>query len=341
MIDKKKLAEIADIIKDYFLPVDSGEYEAETGISRNDFRQINLTSDLDGDIYAIDGSNVVVFDLGNVNVNYIRAGYVVYRGTKWHKTVITYNDLFAADRKNYVHYFNRYRKGIFGLDESFRLKSEEELDRISTFFRDLQEYVAISEALGDAKEGDIVLYDGGFALWRDPYYREVFNWLFKKAEDKNVDLLGISKSSKLSWGREISKPLVKSTNYIGSQSSPDKPWYVKLSDKRVIGDDSWHGRTYIAKFHPKSTHAFRVDAPTYVVNHINTTLSHVCAYSQSAESLGYPHALFRAHHDIRIPTHERNFIRLSLFDKLGDLGLNEQQIRSALDYHEILDMLRR
>jgi hypothetical protein len=236
-------------------------------------------------------------------------------------------------------YFNRYRRGIFGLKEPFQLKSEEELDRIPTFFRDLQEHVALSEATKEAKEGDVVLYDGGFSLWRDPYYREVLNWIFDLAEERGAYLLGVSKSSKLSWGGEISRPLIRSVDYIGSGAVPDKPWRVQLSGKKGIREDPWRGKTYVAKFHPRSTHAFRIDAPNCVAGHIDEVLGHVSMYARSAESLGYPHALFRAHQDLKIPMSERNFTRLSLFEKLRGEGLTETQIRGALDYHEILDRL--
>ncbi|MDD3566531.1 MAG: hypothetical protein PHN90_12795, partial [Methanothrix sp.] len=64
-------------------------------------------------------------------------------------------------------------------------------------------------------------------------------------------------------------------------------------------------------------------------------------YARSSESLGYPHALFRAHQDLKIPVQERNFTRLSLFEGLRAEGLNETEIRSALDYHEVLDGLSR
>lgn len=341
MIDKEKLAQTAEEIKNYFSPIELDEYEAETGVFSEDFREI-YPIDFEGNIFAIDGSNVVVFDLGNVVLNHIRAGYVVYHGTEWQKTVITYDDLFTANEENYSQQFDIDLKEIFNLDGPFKIsKKEEELDRISTFFRDLQEYVALYKAVKDAKSKDIILYDGSFVLWRDPYYVEVLKQIFEEAKRKNVDILGISKSSKLHLSSRISKPLVRSTDYIGSSLITDKPWYVELSGKKPIRRESWPGRTYVSKFHQRSTHAFRIDAPEHVIDHIELALRYVSAYSRSAESLGYPHALFRAHQDIMIPIHENKFIKLSLFETLRSKGLTEQQIRCALNYHEILDVLRR
>jgi hypothetical protein len=347
MIDKEKLAAAADEIKSYFSPIEFDEYEAETGIRESDFREI-VPRESDGRIFAIDGSNVVVFDLGNVTLNHIRAGYVVYHGTKWQETVITYDNLFAADVGDYSEddggyskQFDLYLRDVFNLEGPFKIDSKKELDRISTFFRDLQEYVALYKAVKVADEGDAVLYDGSFFLWRDPYYVEVLDLIFKEAKNKGVDILGVSKSSKLPLSRRTSRPLIRSTDYIGSSLITDKPWFVDLSGKRVIRDESQRGRTYVAKFHQRSTHAFRIDAPEHVIDHIEEVLSHISAYSRSAESTGYPHALFRAHQDIKIPANENKFIKLLLFESLRTKGLTEQQIRCALNYHEILDMLRR
>lgn len=340
MIEREKLAEAARVMREYLAPVDPNEFEAETGIRESDFCEI-VPREFGGRIFAIDGSNVVVFDLGNVTLNRIRAGYVVYQGTKWQKTVTVYDDLFTADRESYRQQFDRFRRGIFGLEDSFELKTEEELERISTFYRDLQEHVALSEAVSEAEAGDLVLYDGGFSLWSDPYYREVLNQIFEEAEGRRVALLAVSKSSKLSWGRGISRPLVKSTDRIGSLAVPDKPWRVQVSGKRAIREDPWRGRTYVAKFHPRATHAFRVDAPDSVAEEIDEALGRAAMYARSSESLGYPHALFRAHQDLKIPVQERNFTRLSLFEGLRAEGLNETEIRSALDYHEVLDGLSR
>jgi hypothetical protein len=273
---------------------------------------------------------------------------VAYHGTEWQKTFITYDKLFVADvgdysedEGGYSKQFDLYLREVFNLEGPFKIDSQKELDRISTFFRDLQEYVALYEAVKNANLGDVVLYDGSFFLWRDPYYVEVLDLIFEEAKDRGVDILGVSKSSKLPLSRRTSRPLIRSTDYIGSSLITDKPWFVELSGKNVIREESRRGKTYVAKFHQRSTHAFRIDAPEHVTDHIEEALSHVSAYSRSAESLGYPHALFRAHQDIKIPVHENKFIKLSLFESLRSKGLTEQQIRSALNYHEILDALRR
>jgi hypothetical protein len=75
------------------------------------------------------------------------------------------------------------------------------------------------------------------------------------------------------------------------------------------------------------------------LDHVPSTLGKVASYSCSAECLGYPHALFRAHRDLKISLQERNFLRLELMDLLGSIGLDESQVRMLLqDYHEVMEM---
>ena len=62
-------------------------------------------------------------------------------------------------------------------------------------------------------------------------------------------------------------------------------------------------------------------------------------HSCSAECLGYPHALFRAHRDIRITEQEGAAARERLIARLSELGMAHQEIRMLMqDYHDILEM---
>ncbi len=383
MAKKDRLGEIADLIKGYISLDSATQYYEKTGVRESDFVPI-IPEEFEGTVFAIDGSNVVIFDLAAAKVNYIRAGYVAYKGRKWQKTEIA-NEVFVADQEMYAPQFEEVIKDVFGLDEQFALE-DTELDRLSSYFRELQEYVALFEALENASEGDLVLYDGGFAYWKEKPYGKVLDRIFRRAEEKGADILGISKSSTFSWNNGFTRSFVQDTNYIGSNSVPNEPWHLDLRGKTIkpipdTGSDGaqvapnassqdvsqdtieyaaqaafqdgpedatqgakskdglfWKGRIYVAKFHPLASRAFRVDAPWHVVDHVEIALGRAACYSDSAECLGYPHALFRAHRDIRITDQERRQIWLSLLNELGVRGVNEQEVRGSLDYHEVLEM---
>lgn len=336
MLNKDRLAAIADLISEHISIGGVGEYCAKTGITGEDFVPIS-PQNFEGEIFAVDGSNVPVCNWSVANLNLIRAGYVVYRGRNWQRTVITYDDVFMADRKSYPKHFESYLRDIFNIHD-FNLKKEE-LDRLSSYFRELQEYIALKEAIDEARPADLVLYDGGFT-WKERPLGKVLEKLFLAAQEKDVDLLGISKSSSLSWGEEIQRPLLQHTSYAGSILSPGLPWYVKLRGKNVdAGPDGWDGEIYVVRFDGRSDLAFRVDAPLYLADQIGSSLGKLAAYSCSSECMGYPHALFRAHRDIKITEQEGEFIWLQLLDLLGEKGSRESQVRGAmLDYHDVIEM---
>ena len=335
MSGNKRLISAAKLIRDHLALSGVDQYCTETDIEKDDFKTIE-PKEFEGEIYAIDGSNAVICDWSVANLNLIRAGYAVYNGRTWQRTVITFNDVFWADPRDYAENFDHYLQEFFGLN-GITLE-ESDLDRLSSYFRELHEYIALADAINNSRQGDLILYDGGFDVFKP--LRDVLKQVLRFAEDKGVDLLGISKSSSLSWGEEISRPFVKNTSYVGSQLMPGVPWYLNLRDKNVDhGPNKWNGETYVARFDGQSSRAFRVDVPSYLTNRIGTALGKIAAYSCSAECLGYPHALFRAHRDIRITEQECHSVELELMSLVSEMGLTESQFRMLVeDYHDVLEM---
>lgn len=326
---------MAELIRDHISLDSLDRYCAETGVCRQDFVILD-PSEFEGEIFAVDGSNVAVCNWSVANLNLIRAGYAVYRGRDWKRTVITYDDVFLADPRICSEQFNPYLEQIFGQND-VDLK-ESDLERLSTYFRELQEYIALDDAIAEAMPGDLILYDGSFDVFEP--LRSVLLTVFERAKGNNVDLLGISKSSKLSWGEEISLPFVQHTSYAGSLMVPGVPWYLCLKDKKVDhGQGRWDGESYIVRFDGRSDHAFRVDAPAYLEDRIGSVLERLAAYSCSSECLGYPHALFRAHRDIRIIDQEGGILWLKLMEMLSKMGLDQSQTRILMqDFHDVLEM---
>jgi len=335
MLDESRLSAVAELIRDHISLDSLDRYCAETGVCRQDFVILD-PSECEGEIFAVDGSNVAVCNWSVANLNLIRAGYAVYRGRDWRRTVITYDDIFLADPRICAEQFDPYLEQIF-CQKGIDLK-ESDLERLSTYFRELQEYIALDDAIAEAGPGDLVLYDGSFDVFEP--LRSVLLTVFERAEEKDVALLAVSKSSTLPWGKEISLPFVQHTSRAGSLMAPGVPWYLSLKDKKVDhGQSRWDGETYIVRFDGRSEHAFRVDAPSYFEDRIGSVLGRLAAYSCSAECLGYPHALFRAHRDIRITDQEGGILRLKLMEMLDEMGLGQSQVRILMqDFHDVLEM---
>lgn len=323
-----------------YLSVGPEDLMRQTGINEKDFVPLE-PQPFDGRIFAVDGSNIKVCDLAVVKANQIRAGYVVYRGRRRERTTVTYDDIFVADRRAYMDWFREpmERLGMEDIDLSVLRGSE--LERISTYFRELQEYVALDAALSESEKGDLLLYDGGFAIWKDRPFGRVVAEIIKKASERGVDLLGVSKSSSLSWG-DISMPLLYHVSQLGKSLLPGRAWYVDITGKNVHPDpqeERWQGSIYMVMFHPAGDRAFRVDVPSYMNGHVASAFSKTAAFSGSSESPGYPHALFRAHHDLRLSYHDGEMTWFRMMDVMATrYHVNIRDLRSAMDYHEILDI---
>ena len=129
---------------------------------------------------------------------------MVYQGRDWKRTVITFNDIFFADPAISADQFEPHLRRLG--QNQIRL-AEEDLDRLSTYFRELQEYVSIDDAITEANPGDIILYDGSFDVFEP--LRAALSRVFERAEEKGVALLAVAKSSSLYWGEGISLHLLE------------------------------------------------------------------------------------------------------------------------------------
>ncbi len=338
MGEERRLSMVAELIRDHIHLEGIDQYMKCTGIKESDFLPIEL-ADFSGEIFAVDGSNAALCGWMTARVNLIRAGYAVYRGREWQSTVFTFDDLFLADPLLCQSNFDPYLEHYFGL-KGIDLQ-ESDLDRLSSYYREMQEYLAIDDALGQASPGDIILYDGSFEVFEP--LRAVLSVIFKRAGEREVALLAVSKSSSLSWGDEITRPFVQHTALAGSQLYPGEAWCLSLKDKNLAaGQGRWGGQSYVVRFSGQTELAFRVDAPAYLSRDIRAVLGKLVDHSCSAESMGYPHALFRAHRDIRITEQEAAGARQTLMARLMEIGMTMGQIRMLmLDYHDILEMKSR
>ncbi len=335
MENESRLSLVAEMIRDHISLDGIDRYLAETGVQSRDFVMVE-SSDHAGEIFAVDGSNATICNWSAANLNLIRAGYAVYRGREWRRTVITFEDVLLADPKLCRNMFDPYLEQFFGL-KGIDLR-ESDPDRLSSYHRELQEYVAINDALSEAHFGDIILYDGSFDVFE--LLRDVLATIFFRARKKGVAILAVAKSSSLFWGEEISLPFVQHTGMVGSLLVPQAAWYLSLKDKKVdAGQGRWNGETYIVRFCGQSEHAFRVDVPSFLQDKISSILGKLAAYSCSSECLGYPHALFRAHRDIRITVQEVAAVRQKLVARLLVNGMTRSEIRMLMqDFHDILEM---
>ena len=217
MLSDLRLSLVAELIKDHVALDGIDRYCQETGVQSSDFIPLEPV-DFQGRILAVDGSNVSVCGWSVASINLIRSGYVVYQGREWKRTVITFNDIFFADPAISA---DQFAPHLGRLGQKEISLTEEDLDRLSTYFRELQEYVSLDDAISQANRGDIILYDGSFDVFEP--LRAALSNVFRRAEEKGVALLAVAKSSSLFWGEGISLPFIHHTNQAGGMILPNSP----------------------------------------------------------------------------------------------------------------------
>jgi len=130
MDDYSRLSLVAEMIRDHISTNGIDRYLAETGVQSSDIVPVE-PCDFVGEIFAVDGSNVSICNWLTANVDLTRAGYAVYRGREWRRTVITFDDVFVADTKLCRNMFDLDLEQFFGL-KGVDLK-ESDLDRLSSY----------------------------------------------------------------------------------------------------------------------------------------------------------------------------------------------------------------
>ena len=99
MEEYRRLSLVAEMICDHISLDGIDRYLAETEVQSSDFMPVQ-PHEFAGEIFAVDGSNASICNWSTANVNLIRAGYAVYQGRVWKRTVITFDDVLLADPSN-------------------------------------------------------------------------------------------------------------------------------------------------------------------------------------------------------------------------------------------------
>ena len=118
--------------------------------------------------------------------------------------------------------------------------------------RELAEWRRTAEAVAAARPGDLVLVDG--SLHPGPFLPAgLVEPVHELAREREVDLVGVTKASKLRWGRYA--PLVlRVRRRAEDELGPDARWYLRVTRPEEPSE------VYVARLARAGAYAFRVDA---------------------------------------------------------------------------------
>ena len=285
------------------------------------------------------GVLVAAVDGGSACLVNGRAFWVVaYRaGTVWHRDRRT--EAEAVDplvlRTLAVHDAKAAYAAALGEAGVVRERELGDLAGVVDVLRELAEWQRVRQAIEAAGPGDVVLVDG--SLHPGPFLPASFvTPVHRAALDAGVDLVGVTKASKLRWGRYA--PLVLRVRRRAEQElGGDARWYLRVTAPDDGGDGPCRSEVYVGRMSRSGAYAFRVDA-VRGRREPQELFAVLAGLSDDPAFLGYPYPLARVHQAVSLPGHLLADLRRDLREAFLREGLSEDDVDLVMrDFHLTLN----
>ncbi|HDP69879.1 MAG TPA: DNA double-strand break repair nuclease NurA [Actinobacteria bacterium] len=302
-------------------------------IDEGSFESISEKSTSTKKMAAIDGGSTKIVNGHSFYIGAYRYGYVVLNPNGLIKEEIFSPAIEAISTTNATVKFSKLYLEILE-------KPPEELpgfDAVLDGLRTLKEWSLSEKLLDKLDEGDMILMDGSLRSSKilPP---NLIERICKKAAKRKINLIGITKTSALHWGKH--SPLIPIIYRIGEQVHPKQNWFLPLSNfKEKPVDMRWFGNIYVAKLSPTSRFIFRIDINRFDPASPKKIMEMLATASSDPVYMGYPYPLAAIHNLVRIDPHEKE----DLYYQLQGLALKEgvkMEEWEALfsNFHELLDI---
>jgi hypothetical protein len=266
---------------------------------------------------------------------------IVYRaGTIWHRDRVTVGEDAAAltiEALTQTDAKGRYAQALAAAGV-VRERELSDLGGVVDVLRELAEWARVREAVERAAPGDLVLVDG--SLHPGAFLPAALVVpIHELALEQGVDLVGVTKSSKLRWGRYA--PLVlRVRRRAEAELGPDARWFLRVTGDPEQGDPdagTWRSEVFVARLASRGAYAFRVDA---VRGHRDPEelFAVLAGLSDDPAFLGYPYPLARVHQLVSLSGHLLADLRRDLRSAFLREGLPSDDIDLVMrDFHLTLN----
>ncbi|MFO7618138.1 MAG: DNA double-strand break repair nuclease NurA [Thermoplasmata archaeon] len=310
---------------------DVGIIEVGEAIEPKNFRPFGKADK--SDMLAVDGGSSAILDAGSFIVAAVRVGHAFYRdrdfipgkGPEMHLLHLSTSELASA-------YSIFFGKTVGGEAPDTPRGLEEAVGRIRT----LLEWKHLENLLaGDIEPGTVLAFDG--ALWAGiKGIGEMLARIVDSASEKGVVLCGISKKSMLT---HRSRPLIPAVQMAGDSAFPNSLWHYPV-DASGYGD-RMHGEVHVAKLHPRSGYAFRVDLSLPEGVSAGDALAKLAYHANDPTYAGYPYPLARVHNDVAFSRPEAEELRNMLRARALRAGMAAEEWQLTFqNFHDVLDRSR-
>jgi hypothetical protein len=308
-----------------------GVIEVEGIVSADNFRQYVIADE--SEMVAVDGGSSTLLDAGSFVVAGIRVGSARYSGRRYvpgnepemHMLHLSVHELANA----YSIFFSK-TVGTEPPDSPRGL--EEAVGRIRT----LMEWKYLEETLDAGLEpGTVLAFDG--ALWAGiKGIGRMLERIVSKASEREVTLCGISKKSMLT---HKSRPLIPSVQMAGESALPGEAWHYPVEVDGQGG--KLHGKVHVAKLHPHSRYAFRVDLALPNGITAGEAMGKLSYHANDPTYAGYPYPLARVHNDVAFSRSQVEDLRNMLRSRAIQAGMDPAEWQMTFqNFHDVLDVNR-
>jgi len=302
-------------------------------IDEDSFESISEKSTFRSKIAAIDGGSTKIANGYSFYTGAYRYGYVVFDSNGLIKEDIS---PLAIETISAVNSDEKFSKLYFKILK----KLPEELPKFQTtldHLRTLKEWTLAEKLIDELNKGDILLMDG--SLRSSPALPDILlERICKKAAEKKINLVGVTKTSTLYWGKH--SLLIPMIHKIGENFHPDKKWFCLLSNlKEKTLNMRWFGTIYVAKLFPASKFVFRVDINRFDPTSPKKIMETLAVISRDPNYMGYPYPLAAIHNRVRIDPYEKEDLHYRLQGLALKEGVKIEEWETLFsNFHELLDI---
>jgi hypothetical protein len=318
------------------IEIEPGEEEKELLLLDKDLNQFSFTRIpeicCENKVAAVDGGSATVLKTRSFLLGVYRAGYVIFqKGKRVDERSLPLKMEIISQENKEEKYLQTYQK-IVGQAPT----EVPELDKILDRLRLFAEWGLVKELLTDLEEGDLILVDGSLRASIVPPY-ELLLEVTQSASQKNISLIGVTKTSTLYWGKK--SPLIPMVVKTSEKFCPGSKWFCRLSDLNLaLKNPNWFGTIYVTRLKASSDYAFRVDINRLDQTEPEKIFSWLSYLSSDPAYPGYPYPLAAVHNGVRITKNEIEDIKYRLQSKALERGISTADWDLLFrDFHEVLN----
>ena len=328
-------------IKDNHIQFSNPDYRP-FNFDKNNFTEIKK-SESKNKIVFIDGGSSEIIKSSNFSLNLIRVYYTIYQNNKRinSKKIDFYSFISTKNINNELFYDcefiglnnnalpDKNDLLLSSLDETIKQGTvRANISNVSNVIRKFSEIKTAINIIDNLNNSDIIVLDGSLqcTFTKEKKY---FEELYMKAEEKNIIVCGLSKTTTLMTDRGNSI-----ANALNKFDIDGKWFYHPVVDVKASNHKA---EMAFVKLHEKSKYIFRFEIYKEQKQFINNVLRIISNNCNDPVFMGYPYGLIEADKNARVSNNEKNMLLTLFSTKFGKDWEKIKESLSSIDAHEILD----